>query len=83
MDNTNNPHKRQLGFMADHGTVPDDINWGDKEIEGMFANETTKNEVAKYECYFSDSSGFDMLKTNKSAVAVDVNISQFAKDDIS
>lgn len=79
----NNPYKRHLGFMAGHGTIPDDINWGDKEIENIFANETTKDEVAKDECYCSDSSGFGMLKTNKFAVAVDIDVAQFAKDDIS
>lgn len=30
------PNKRILGFMQGEGTIPDDIHWGDDEIQAMF-----------------------------------------------
>lgn len=37
LDNTDsNPKKRQLGFMQGEMTLPDDINWGDDQIQDFF-----------------------------------------------
>lgn len=37
--------KRKLGFMQGEGEIPNDIHWGDDEIQAMFDESFTNNGI--------------------------------------